>query len=168
VARRRLTTDVRDIDGVLAGLPFDEAKKSAFRTRYLGYADWLERAAARARIAHHGLRLLAALGGIAVTALAALNPENDAVRWAVFAIGLVVAGALALDSLFNLESRWLHYRASAEELKSRLWSFVQLDGAAQGEELEEARERFVRETEAFLRGEVTRYVKGPARAKAGD
>jgi Protein of unknown function (DUF4231) len=168
VTARKPTGEARDLDDAVARLALDDPKKEALRRRYVGSVDWLERAARQAHLGHYALRIVAALAGVAVTALAGLNLESGDVGWAIFALGLLVAATLALDALLNLEARWLHYRAHSEELKSRLWQFVQLGGALEGERLERARQEFVAETERFLVGETQTYVKGVARSRPRD
>jgi hypothetical protein len=163
---RSLHPELEEIDEALAQLPLAEPHKSALRTRYVGYGQWLETGSKRTRIGHYVLRLLAAVSGVVAAALAGVNVERPEARWGIFALALVVATCLTIDSLFNLEERWLHYRTASEELKSRLWSFVQLGDSSAAGGLENARVRFVEDTERFFREEVGTYVKGPARERA--
>ena len=163
---RSLHPELKEIDDALAQLPLDERHKSALRTRYVGYGQWLENGSRRTRLGHYFLRITAAVSGVVATALAGLNVDRADTRWAIFTLALVVATGLTVDSFFNLEERWLHYRKAAEELKSRLWSLVQLGESPPMGGLESARVAFVEETERFFREEVGTYVKGPARERA--
>lgn len=162
---RSLHPELQEIDDALVELPLDERHKNALRTRYVRYGQWLETASRRSRLAHYFLRFTAAVSGVVATALAGLNVDRGETRWAIFALALIVATSITLDSGFNLEERWLHYRKAAEELKSRLWSFVQLGDSLPAGGLDNARLEFVEATERFFREEVGTYVAGPARER---
>jgi hypothetical protein len=164
MARKSLHPELQYIDDALSELPLEERQRSALRNRYVRYGQWLEQASARSRLEHYLLRFVAAIGGVVVTALSGLNVNRGEVRWVIFAVALLVA-SITVDSVYNLEERWLHYRRAAEELKSRLRRFVQIGGSADAHGVEEARVKFVDETERFFREEVDTYIKGPARER---
>ena len=166
MSSRSLHPELQEIADALVELSLDERHKKALRTRYVHYGQWLETASRRSRLEHYFLRFVAAVSGVAATALAGLNIDRGETRWAIFALALIVAASITVDSVFNLEERWLHYRTAAEELKSRLWSFIQLGDSLPAGGLEDARVAFVDETERFFREEVGTYVKGPARERA--
>lgn len=165
MSTRSFHPELQEIDDALVALPLDDRHKNALRTRYVGYGQWLETGSMRSRVAHYILRIMAAVSAVVATALAGLNVERGETRWAIFGLALVVAASLTVDSVFNLEARWLHYRKAAEELKSRLWSFIQLGESLPAGGIEDARVKFVEDTERFFREEVGTYVAGPARER---
>jgi hypothetical protein len=103
-------------------LPLPASEKKLLEYRWLDEVDWTEREATRSLRFHHLLRVIAIVGGIAVSGLvgagAVLQPSTNALSLAAFATSLVVTGAIALDEYFRFGEKHRHLRLVTELLRS--------------------------------------------------
>jgi uncharacterized protein DUF4231 len=160
--RRTPANEVEALRDRLASLDLDPEQIAVAEERCVHYVGWLEKAATRSHRSHHALSMTALLAGLLIPALTGLGDEG-AFRWSVFALGLVVAIAIGVDSRLNLEGRWLHYRRTAELMKSEAWLFAGLSGPYEGKDHRTAFPAFQAAFETLARQEVATYVAGPAR-----
>src|SRR6267142_4048586 len=103
-------------------LPLPAPEKKLLEYRWLDEVDWTEREATRSLRFHHLLRVIAIVGGVAVSGLvgagAVLQPSTNALSLAAFATSLVVTGAIALDEYFRFGEKHRHLRLVTELLRS--------------------------------------------------
>jgi hypothetical protein len=169
VARKRSETArlEQDLGRLVDSLDLSDRQEQFLRSRWLDQVLWMERAASSARRRYYALRLFTVLGAVVIPALLSLNLTGNvdtAVDWATFAISLLVAASAAVDGFFHFGTRWRHYRATVERLKSEGWSFAELSGpynrpnAAHPDVFPD----FVSRVEQTLGQEVEDYVEGVA------
>jgi hypothetical protein len=169
VARKRSETArlEQDLGRLVDSLDLSDRQEQFLRSRWLDQVLWMERAASSARRRYYALRLFTVLGAVVIPALLSLNLTGNvdtAVDWATFAISLLVAASAAVDGFFHFGTRWRHYRATVERLKSEGWSFAELSGpynrpnAAHLDMFPD----FVSRVEQTLGQEVEDYVEGVA------
>lgn len=158
---RPSSNEIADLQRRVTALDLDPGQLGVLEDRCLRYLAWLEKAAQRSHRSHHALSLLALLAGLLIPAVAGLQGEGP-LRWVVFALGLVVAVAIGVDGRLNLEGRWLHYRRTAEMMKSECWLFAALAGPYEGLTHRDAFPTFQAAFETLARQEVATYVAGPA------
>lgn len=149
-------------------LTLDDLQKRFLRSRWLDQVLWAEEHAAKERQRYYVLRVVAILGGVLIPALVSLDVGGNAaewVRWLAFAVGLVVAGAVALEGFFRFGERWRHYRRTAELLKIEGWHFVQSAGSYEGQGAAAAFPAFVARTEAIIQHDLDIYISVVAAEK---
>jgi hypothetical protein len=131
------------------------------RRRWLEQVDWNDDRSTRLQGWYRTLRLTTIVGGVLVPALVGLNvsgPTSQVIRWTVFAIGLVVALAAAIEGFYRFGDRWSHYRRATELLKSEGWQFLQLSGQYGAYRRHaDAFPRFVSQVEALIQDDVDAY-----------
>ena len=113
-------------------LPLPAPEKKLLEYRWLDEVDWTEREATRSLRFHHLLRVIAIVGGVAVSGLvgagAVLQPSTNALSLAAFVTSLVVTGAIALDEYFRFGEKHRHLRLVTELLRSEGTLFFALTG----------------------------------------
>lgn len=142
-------------------LALDDLQKRFLRSRWLDQVVWAEERAAKEQQRYYVLRVMAILGGVLIPALVSLDVGGNAaewVRWLAFAVGLVVAAAVALEGFFRFGERWRHYRRTAELLKIEGWQFFQSSGAYQGTAHAAAFPAFAARTEAIIQHDLDVYI----------
>ncbi len=162
---RRVNSEVTDLAEAIARLDLSDTQQRALQARYIGYVDWLERAALRSRRGHYVMRMTAAVGGVIVASMSSaevLGNPGGAVKWILLGTSLAVGVSLAVDGFLNLGERWRHYRRSVEALKSQGWRFVQRTDDYDGLADDKAARRFAAKVEDLIDEETGSYVKGPA------
>lgn len=131
--------------------------------RWLGQLRWLGKRARDNQRWHYGLRMVAILGGVTIPALIGLSVSDsyqDVIRWTTFVLGLLVAGAVAIEGFFRFGERWRHYRHQGELLRSEGWAYLAGSGAIYRSQTspEDAFRTFVARCEETMRQEVGTYV----------
>jgi Protein of unknown function (DUF4231) len=122
---------VAQFQPLIGQLGLTPLQEEFLRGRWLDQVDWAENKAASAQKWYRRLRLVTITGGVIIPALVGLNvagTASEGIRWAVFALGLIVALAASIEGFFHYSDRWPHYRRLAELLKSEGWQFFQLSG----------------------------------------
>ena len=113
-------------------LPLPAPEKKLLEYRWLDEVDWTEREATRSLRFHHVLRVIAIVGGVAVSGLVGagvlLQPSTNAVSLAAFVTSLVVTGAIALDEYFRFGEKHRHMRLITELLRSEGALYFALTG----------------------------------------
>jgi hypothetical protein len=120
---------------LIGQLGLDPLQQEFLRNRWLDQVRFAENKAGKAQWWYRRLRLITIIGGVIIPALVGLNvtgSASQAIRWAVFGLGLAVALAASIEGFFNYGDRWPHYRRLAELLKSEGWQFFQLSGPYAG------------------------------------
>jgi hypothetical protein len=150
-------------------LGLSRIQRAYLQERWLGQVTYLGRAAQSAQRRYFTLRLVAILGGVTIPALVGLNVGQDGerpVQWLTFALGLLVAAAVALEEFFRYGDRWRHYRLQAELLRGEGWAFLQLAGPSyrRFSTHADAFRLFVARAEETIRQEVGVYIAEVARA----
>lgn len=142
-------------------LALDELQKRFLRSRWLDQVLWAEDRAAREQQRYYVLRVVAILGGVLIPALVSLDVGGNAAewtRWMAFAVGLVVAAAVALEGFFRFGERWRHYRRTAELLKIEGWQFFESAGSYQGQGHAAAFPAFAAHTQAIIQHDLDVYI----------
>ncbi len=109
------------------------------------------------------LRWLAVLGAVTVPALVSLTVTGSAaaaVRWATFALSLMVAAATAWEGLFRYGRRWQLYRRSLDAMRAEGWYFAGQVGSYKGKTGREAFEAFASTVERILKDYSEDYIHG--------
>jgi Protein of unknown function (DUF4231) len=131
------------------------------RRRWLEQLEWNDDRSTRLQGRYRALRLTTIVGGVLVPALIGLNvsgPVSEGIRWTVFAIGLVVALAAAIEGFYRFGDRWSHYRRATELMTSEGWQFLQLSGQYSAYSTHaDAFPRFVSQIEALIQEDVDAY-----------
>jgi Protein of unknown function (DUF4231) len=113
-------------------LPLPAPEKKLLEYRWLDVVDWTEREATRSLRFHHLLRVIAIVGGVAVSGLVGagvvLQPSTNAVSLAAFVLSLVVTGAIAIDEYFRFGEKHRHLRLVTELLRSEGALFFAVTG----------------------------------------
>jgi SLOG in TRPM, prokaryote/Protein of unknown function (DUF4231) len=120
-----------DLGRLIGELGLPTLRRHSLRSRWLDQVLWVEQRATHNRDRYYLWRLVTIIGGVVVPALVTLNLTGTAgtgVRWATFAVSLLVAVSAAVEGFFRYGERWRHYRRTAELLKSEGWQFFQLTG----------------------------------------
>lgn len=113
-------------------LELSPLQKRCVRGRWLDTVLWMEGRANATRNRYYLLRLSIIGGGVLIPALISLDLAGGGgemlLRWATFALSLVVAISAALEGFFRYGERWRHYRRTVELLKTEGWQFFQQSG----------------------------------------
>ena len=144
-------------------LPLGAPEKRLLEYRWLDEVDWTEREATRSLRFHHLLRVIAIVGGVAVSGLvgagAVLQPSTNALSLAAFVTSLVVTGAIALDEYFRFGEKHRHLRLVTELLRSEGALFFALTGPyAKSKAHAAAYPVFVERVERIARKDVQDWV----------
>jgi hypothetical protein len=157
----------QDLGKLVDSIDLPDHQAQYLRSRWLNQVLWMERAAGRARLRYYTLRLLTVLGAVVIPALVSLDltaNAETAINWTTFAISLLVAASAAIDGFFHFGTRWRHYRATVERLKSEGWSFAELSGHYNRPNAShlDVFPDFVSRVEQALGQEVEDYIEGVA------
>lgn len=144
-------------------LPLQAPEKKLLEYRWLDEVDWTEREATRSLRFHHLLRVIAIVGGVAVSGLvgagAVLQPSTNTLSLAAFVTSLVVTGAIALDEYFRFGEKHRHLRLVTELLRSEGALFFALTGTyAKAKTHAAAYPVFVERVERITRKDVQDWV----------
>jgi hypothetical protein len=144
-------------------LTLSPIQRAYLHERWLGQMRYLGQSARRAQRRFYALRMVAILGGVGIPALIGLNFDNnyaELVQWLAFTLGLLVAGAVALEEFFRFGERWRHFRQQSERLRGEGWSFLQRasEGYQRYDSFAEAFRFFVEQVEGIIRQEVGIYI----------
>jgi hypothetical protein len=144
-------------------LPLPAPEKKLLEYRWLDVVDWTEREATRSLRFHHLLRVIAIVGGVAVSGLVGagvvLQPSTNAVSLAAFVLSLVVTGAIAIDEYFRFGEKHRHLRLVTELLRSEGALFFAVTGPyAESKTHSAAFPVFVERVERIARKDVQEWV----------
>jgi hypothetical protein len=144
-------------------LPLQASEKKLLEYRWLDEVDWTEREATRSLRFHHLLRVIAIVGGVAVSGLvgagAVLQPSTNTLSLAAFVTSLVVTGAIALDEYFRFGEKHRHLRLVTELLRSEGALYFALTGPyAKSKTHAAAFAVFVERVERIARKDVQEWV----------
>ncbi|MFN2502728.1 MAG: DUF4231 domain-containing protein [Acidimicrobiales bacterium] len=151
----------KDLGDLIDLLPLTELQKRFLRSRWLDQLLWTESRADREKRRYYALRVIAILGGVIIPALVSLDigdTGGSVVRWMTFALGLIVAAAVALEGFFRFGERWRHYRRTAELLKIEGWQFFELAGPYQAPDHSTTFAVFAARSEAVLQQDVEGFI----------
>lgn len=144
-------------------------QKNFLKFRWLDQVLWMEKRAKKARDSYYRFRLVSIIGGIILPGLVTLsvNKAKEAnistwLYWGTFALSQVVVISTATEQLFGYGERWIHYRRSAESLKTQGWQFFQLSGPYASHkgasDYQEAFNLFVSQVEDVIQRDVEIYA----------
>jgi hypothetical protein len=143
-------------------LAISDERKSLLRDRWLDQVLWMEGRSARKKRSYYGWRLTAIVGAVIVPTLAGLSVSDegvqDAIRFAVIAVGLVVAVSSAVEGFLKSGDQWRHYRQTVESLLAEGWEYFQLAGRYAAHTHDSAFTTFAARVEQILREEVAVFV----------
>lgn len=144
-------------------LPLSTPEKKLLEYRWLDEVEWTERVATRSLRLHNTLRVIAIVGGVAVSGLigagVVLQPSTNAVSLAAFVTSLVVTGAIALDEYFRFSQKHRHLRLVTELLRSEGALYFGLTGPyAKSRTHSEGFPVFVERVERIARKDVQEWV----------
>lgn len=138
-ARKKADSDEQlqqKFEGIIDELELTNLQKEFLRFRWLEQIVWMEKRGRKARAWYHRLRLISIIGGIILPGLLTLsvNKAKDEtvstwLYWGTFGLSQIVVISTATEQLFGHGERWIHYRRSAESLKTQGWQFFQLSGS---------------------------------------
>jgi len=159
----------QELGAVIEATDLSELQKRCLRSRWLDAVMWMEGKCQQSQRRYYGLRLAVIIGGVIIPALVSLNLGGEAgvyVRWATFALSLVVAISAAVEGFFRFGERWRHYRPIVERLKIEGWQFFQLSGPyAQGGTHRAVYPDFATRVEAIIQSDVETYITEIVREK---
>lgn len=138
-------------------------EKKLLEYRWLAEVDWTERQARQSLRVHHILRVIAIVGGVAVSGLIAagvvLEPSTNTVSLAAFVTSLIVTGAIALDEYFRFGEKHRHLRLVTELLRSEGALYFGLTGPyAKSGSHAAAFPTFIERVERIARKDVQEWV----------
>lgn len=143
-------------------LPLPAAEKKLLEYRWLEEVDWTEREATRSLRFHHLLRVIAIVGGVAVSGLvgagAVMQPSTNTLSLAAFVLSLVVTGAIAVDEYFRFGEKHRHLRLVNEMLRSEGALFFGLTGRYKSMAYAAAFPVFVERVERIAQKDVQEWV----------
>ena len=116
---------IAELTALVEQIRVSDFQREFLQTRWLGQLHWMERRARSNRNYHYSLRLITIVGSVCIPALVGLNLSMGMER-AIFVVSLAVAFSAGLDEFFRFGERWRHYRATAEQLHTEGWRFLQL------------------------------------------
>jgi len=160
-----------DFRGLINELRLPGLQRRFLQSRWLDQLLWVEGRADHNRNRYYLWRLSTIIGGVIVPALVTLNLTGSAgavVRWATFAVSLLVAVSAAVEGFFRYGERWRHYRRTAELLKTEGWQFFQMTGHYRGHSTHaSAYPLFASRVEDILQQDVDAYITTVAAEPAG-
>ena len=116
---------IAELAALVEQIQVSDFQREFLRARWLGQLRWMEKRARSNRNFHYCLRLITIVGSVCIPALVGLNLSLSMNR-AIFGVSLAVALSAGLDEFFRFGERWRHYRATAEQLRTEGWRFLQL------------------------------------------
>jgi hypothetical protein len=147
-----------------AGLSTDE--KKTMRSRWLYEVLRMDHQVRADREMFYWLRVPVVIGAVALPAIVNLKVSGNLAawaRWTPFVLSLIVAVAVALESLLRYGPRWRVYRRSSDALQSEGWKFFQLaDEPYKGKTHAEAYPEFAKNVEDILERYSTDYLNDVA------
>jgi ABC-type multidrug transport system fused ATPase/permease subunit len=124
------------------------------KTRWVDQTTMYERLWRGQRWVFYLVRVPVILLATTIPVLASLAVPKEVTAF----VGLAVAILTALDSFFQLGSRWQQHRHAATELGFEGWQFVELSGAYAGKKRREAYQEFMTDLEAMNKKLATSYL----------
>jgi Protein of unknown function (DUF4231) len=124
------------------------------KSRWVGQTIMYEQLWRSQRGAYYLFRVPIILGATTIPVLASLS----APKLATAIVGLAVAVLTALDSFFQLGSRWQQHRLAATELGFRGWEFLELSGGYAKKTRSVAYAEFITELESMNKKLATAYL----------
>jgi len=161
--REASTAQLLDLEAqrqAFATLNVDENAKWFLENVWLRYVAWWDRRAWQAKRQHYALRGVVLVGGAATPSLIGFSIGGglEAMQWAAWVTGLLVAIAAAAESLFRSGEVWREKRAAGELLKIDGWRFLQLLGPYRGKTHAEAFPDFAESVERLIEHEIGDYL----------
>ncbi|MBA2253604.1 MAG: DUF4231 domain-containing protein, partial [Chloroflexi bacterium] len=137
-------------------------ERAFLRARWLDQIDYMQRRARTTKRRYHLLRMTTVIGGVIVPALISISlgqVVTDAwVRWATFAVSLVVAVSAGIEEFLRYGEQWRHYRRTAERLKVEGWQFLTRTGPYAEREVQETFQIFADQVEKLLSSDVQDFL----------
>jgi len=167
----------RNQQTLIDGLDLTEQQKLFLEYRWLDEIDWIDRDAVRNLRLHQLLRVLAIVGGAAITGLVGYgvgSQTSDETKLVTLVLSLVVTASIALDEFFRFGDRWRHERVVVETMRSEGALFIALAGPYGGLTHAVAFPMFAASIERLARDDVKRWVTaavtggGSAAERSGD
>jgi hypothetical protein len=159
----------QELGAVIDETDLSALQKRCLRSRWLDAVMWMEGKCQQSQRRYYALRLVIIIGGVIIPTLVSLNLGGTAaeyVRWATFALSLMVAISAAVEGFFRYGERWRHYRPIVERLKMEGWQFFQLSGPyAQAGTHRAAYPEFAARVEAIIQSDVETYITEIVREK---
>lgn len=137
---------------------------------WLRYVAWWDDRARRARRPYRFWRSVVLIGGALTPSLIGFSiggESREAMQWAAWVTGLLVAFAAALESLFRWGEVWREKRAAGEMLKIEGWRFFQLIGPYRGRTHAEAFPDFAEAVGRLVEHEIGDYLVATTPRAAG-
>lgn len=144
----------------IAALGLGPAATTHLRERWLEQLLWFEAKSARNQTEHRRFRTVTLVGSVVVPVLVNTATGGRPVWRVIATVASVIVGIVAaLEGFQRPGERWLHYRQTAERLRSEWWLFVSSAGeyAAFGS-LDAAHVRFVERVEQLVSDDVAGFV----------
>lgn len=146
-------------------LGLSNLQKNYLRSRWLEQVLRMEYEVSRALKRHQALRLLTAIGSIAVLTLVSLRIDGQKLalwdtpaRYLTVILSLLVAAGIGIEHLFNYGERQRRYEHRLERLKTEGWRFFELSGQYRHYESHaEAFSAFTNQVEDLTQREVEVY-----------
>lgn len=159
----------QQFESIINELNLTNLQKEFLKFRWLDQILWMEKRGKKSRDWYHRLRLTSIVGGIILPGLLTLsvNRARDqtietTLYWGTFGLSQVVVISTAIEQLFGHKERWIHYRRSAESLKTQGWQFFQLSGPYTSYKNngfhQEAFNLFVSQVEEIIQHDVEIYI----------
>jgi hypothetical protein len=161
---RRLSPEVetswREASQLISGLSDDTESSLTpqqcriLKTRWVEQAKMYERLWRGQRSVYYLVRVPIIVGATTIPVLASLGVD----KLVTALVGLAVALLTALDSFFQLGTRWQQHRHTATELGFEGWEFLELAGGYAGEARQAAYKTFITQLEAMNRRAALTYL----------
>jgi hypothetical protein len=159
------------LESALAKIQISDLQRELLQMQWVGMVQWMDTRASRSFKIYAFLRLVTVIGSVLIPAFVALTPApgwETALRVSTFSLGLLVAIATAIESLFRTGDRWRHYRRNTEALRREGILFLMLTGPyAKAAAHEEAFSEFATRLNGILSTEVDDYFTQVAIEKPG-
>jgi hypothetical protein len=147
---------------LIRGLPGLSPQQQQFlEYRWLADVDWIEGAAGRNLRMHQLLRVVAILGGAAISGLVGYGvagPTTDTYRLVTFILSLAVTASIGLDEFFRFGDRWRHERVVVEMMRSEAALYFALAEPYKGKSHTEWFPAFAAAIERLARDDVRAWV----------
>jgi hypothetical protein len=146
---------------LIDGLDLTEHQQLFHENRWHDEVDWIERAAVRNLRMHQALRVVAIVGGAAISGLVAYGvggQGSDPLRLITLILSLAVTASIALDEFFRFGDRWRHERLVVESMRSEGALFIALAGPYMGLTHALAFPRFAAVIERIAQDDVKKWV----------